>query len=221
MKDNVGINYVHKSTSLLPIRRVRDFWSEPGPAEILAKLRRKEITLFRAAEFLNVTVHTLATYLSTLQGPERITLGGDLSGASIPMDVLGPNNELDISDGAVNDILHKLRNASASPGAAAPTTSATTIKREGGGYVELPAVGLVPKSASSVLENNPDITIVKAESLRKRPEYTKITATENNNAKLMSGGALSEMTQSQAVHSGKFLRLFDFFFLFVFVFSIL
>ncbi|XP_065220387.1 protein tramtrack, alpha isoform-like [Planococcus citri] len=47
--------------------RVRDFWSEQGPAEVLAKLQRKELTLFRAAEMLNVTVTTLANYLSTLR----------------------------------------------------------------------------------------------------------------------------------------------------------
>ncbi|XP_034234347.1 protein tramtrack, beta isoform-like [Thrips palmi] len=47
--------------------RVRDFWSEPGPAGVLAKLQRKELTLFRAAEILNVTVTTLANYLSTLR----------------------------------------------------------------------------------------------------------------------------------------------------------
>lgn len=47
--------------------RVRDFWSEPGPSGVLAKLQRKEISLFRAAEILNVTVATLANYLSTLR----------------------------------------------------------------------------------------------------------------------------------------------------------
>ncbi|XP_014235207.1 uncharacterized protein LOC106657979 [Trichogramma pretiosum] len=183
--------------------RVRDFWSEPGPADILAKLKRKEITLFRAAEFLNVTVHTLATYLSTLQGPDRITLAGDLTvaatGTVTPVDMLTSSNEFDTSDCSVNDILQKMQNTNTSS-AAAPTTS-TAIKREGGGYVEVPAVGLVPKAASSVLENNPDITIVKAETIqRKRPDYTKITATENNNAKLMSGGAVSKLTQSQIIH---------------------
>ncbi|XP_011502448.1 PREDICTED: uncharacterized protein LOC105365882 isoform X2 [Ceratosolen solmsi marchali] len=183
--------------------RVRDFWSEAGPAEILAKLRRKEITLFRAAEFLNVTVHTLATYLSTLQGPDRISLAGDLNvaatGTVIPIDTTS-NNESDNNDN-MNDILQKINaHASGMPTAAAPTTS-VTIKREGGGYVELPAVGVVPKAATSVLENNPDITIVKTENMqRKRLEFTKLTATENNNAKLMSGGAVSELAQSQLSH---------------------
>lgn len=49
--------------------RVKEFWSDQGPNEILAKLRRKELTLFRAAELLNVTVTTLANYLSTLRHP--------------------------------------------------------------------------------------------------------------------------------------------------------
>nr|CAD7409545.1 unnamed protein product [Timema poppensis] len=40
---------------------------ESGPADVLAKVQRKEITLFRAAEMLNVTVTTLANYLSTLR----------------------------------------------------------------------------------------------------------------------------------------------------------
>ena len=169
---------------------MRDFWSEPGPAEVLAKLRRKEITLFRAAEFLNVTVHTLATYLSTLQGPDRISLAGDLSVAASNMD---GNNELENSD-AVNDILQKI-NANAT-GVAAPTTS-TPIKREGGGYIEVPTV--VPKAATSVLENNPDITIVKTENMNRKREYSKVSSTENNNAKLLSGGAVSEITSPQQV----------------------
>ncbi|PBC26756.1 uncharacterized protein LOC107993554 isoform X3 [Apis cerana] len=169
--------------------RVRDFWSEPGPAEVLAKLRRKEITLFRAAEFLNVTVHTLATYLSTLQGPDRISLAGDLSVASGAID---GNNETPENNESVNDILQKI-NANAAT-TATPTTS-TPIKREGGGYIEVPTP--VPKPATSVLENNPDITIVKTESMPRKREYAKVSNTENNNAKLMSGGAVSEVTQQQ------------------------
>ena len=47
--------------------RTKDFWAEQGPADILAKLQKKEITLFRAAEMLNVTVTTLANYLATLR----------------------------------------------------------------------------------------------------------------------------------------------------------
>lgn len=40
---------------------------EQGPADVLAKLKRKELTLFKAAEILNVTVTTLANYLATLK----------------------------------------------------------------------------------------------------------------------------------------------------------
>lgn len=48
---------------------------EQGPADVLAKLQRKELTLFRAAEILNVTVTTLANYLSTMrQGDNPITV---------------------------------------------------------------------------------------------------------------------------------------------------
>ncbi|XP_050527640.1 zinc finger and BTB domain-containing protein 14-like isoform X2 [Daktulosphaira vitifoliae] len=55
--------------------RVRDFWLEQGPADVLAKLQRKELTLFRAAEILNVTVTTLANYLSTIrQGDNPLTM---------------------------------------------------------------------------------------------------------------------------------------------------
>ncbi|KAJ9592819.1 hypothetical protein L9F63_015510 [Diploptera punctata] len=59
--------------------RVRDFWSESGPADVLARVQRKEITLFRAAEMLNVTVTTLANYLSTLRrgGSSSGDEGGD------------------------------------------------------------------------------------------------------------------------------------------------
>ncbi|XP_034181126.2 uncharacterized protein LOC117604775 [Osmia lignaria lignaria] len=170
--------------------RVRDFWSEPGPAEVLAKLRRKEITLFRAAEFLNVTVHTLATYLSTLQGPDRISLAGDLSVAASTVD---GNNEAMENNDSMNDILQKI-NANVATTTGTPTTS-TPIKREGGGYIEVPTP--VPKAATSVLENNPDITIVKTENMPRKREYTKVSNTENNNAKLMSGGAVSEVTQQQ------------------------
>ncbi|RZF44996.1 hypothetical protein LSTR_LSTR001957 [Laodelphax striatellus] len=51
-------------------KRVREAWRMQGPAEVLSKLQRKELTLFRAAEMLNVTVTTLANYLSTLRQGE-------------------------------------------------------------------------------------------------------------------------------------------------------
>lgn len=139
---------------------------------MLAKLRRKEITLFRAAEFLNVTVHTLATYLSTLQGPDRISLGADIN---VPATMsLDGNSELDNND-AINEMLQKINasnNASAPSGTVTPTTS-TPIKRETGGYLDLPGL-VVGKAPSSVLENNPDITIVKTESMQRKRDFTKV-----------------------------------------------
>lgn len=59
------------------IYRVRDFWLEQGPAEVLSKLQRKELTLFRAAEMLNVTVTTLANYLSTLRQGDGVSSDGE------------------------------------------------------------------------------------------------------------------------------------------------
>lgn len=172
------------------------------------KLRRKEITLFRAAECLNVTVHTLATYLSTLQGAERISLTSDINMSQLASHEPPNSNELDNNADAIaaaNDILQRL-NAANLP--LPPAISATSIKREGGGYIDLPQVGgTVPKSNASVLENNPDITIVKAENMNRpgmqgnQNKYTKLTASENNNAKLMSGGGLSELTQAQHQNS--------------------
>ncbi|XP_025161552.1 uncharacterized protein LOC105191929 isoform X1 [Harpegnathos saltator] len=180
--------------------RVRDFWSEPGPAEVLAKLRRKEITLFRAAEILNVTVHTLATYLATLQGSDRVFLTSD---GPAPGTIDG-NNEPTENSESVNDILQKI-NANAAT--AATLTTTTPIKREGGGYIEVPTA--VPKAATSVLENNPDITIVKTENMLRKRDYTKVSNTENNNAKLMSGGAVSEISQQQQQQQQQQQKLAD------------
>ncbi|XP_046623326.1 uncharacterized protein LOC124306598 isoform X5 [Neodiprion virginianus] len=168
--------------------RVRDFWAEPGPAEVLAKLRRKEITLFRAAEYLNVTVQTLATYLSTLQGPDRLSLSGELAG---PISAIDGGSETE--NDAVNDILQKIN---ANVASVVPNIStATPIKREGGGFVDVPTP--ITKAATSVLENNPDITIVKTESMPRKREYSKVPNSENNNAKLMSGGGVSELSQQK------------------------
>lgn len=178
---------------------------------MLAKLRRKEITLFRAAEFLNVTVHTLATYLSTLQGPDRISLAGDLaSGGNI--DGGSGNNATTTESTAtennesVNDILQKI-NANAAT-AATLTATTTSIKREGGGYIEVVST-TVPKAATSMLENNPDITIVKSENTQRKRDYAKMPNAENNNAKLMSGGAVSEVSQQQQQQQQQQQKLAD------------
>lgn len=44
---------------------------------MLSKLQRKELTLFRAAEMLNVTVTTLANYLSTLRQGDGASSDGE------------------------------------------------------------------------------------------------------------------------------------------------
>ncbi|XP_057335743.1 uncharacterized protein LOC130674434 isoform X2 [Microplitis mediator] len=201
--------------------RVRDFWSEPGPADVLAKLRRKEITLFRAAEFLNVTVHTLATYLSTLQGPDRISLAGELNAS-----VLDSVNDTD----DINDVIQKYNTSeknSSTPASPTlpPTTLSLSSKRSSSSSTELVSnlVDVSIKASAAVLENNPDITIVKTENLqqistssssssRKRDHNKSSTATvtaitptttnsDNNNAKLMSGGGcISDSSSSHKLN---------------------
>lgn len=65
-------NYLIINFLIILFYRVRDFWLEQGPADVLAKLQRKELTLFRAAEILNVTVTTLANYLSTMRQGDNL-----------------------------------------------------------------------------------------------------------------------------------------------------
>lgn len=72
---------------------------EQGPADVLAKLQRKEITLFRAAEILNVTVTTLANYLSTMrQGDNPLstsTTGNITERSSFRVDVTSESDRED------------------------------------------------------------------------------------------------------------------------------
>ncbi|KAI5747456.1 hypothetical protein M8J77_014787 [Diaphorina citri] len=69
--------------------RVKEFWSEQGPSEILGKLRRKELTLFRAAELLNVTVTTLANYIATLRHPSPEFLDDSGPDYEAPLSLFG------------------------------------------------------------------------------------------------------------------------------------
>lgn len=120
--------------------RVRDFWSEQGPTDILLKLKRKEITLFRAAEQLNVTPQTLSNYLISMS-----QLDSEASmGHTNPLDAYDEGDSEDESDSILpdtpaNSSIFKSMMSSAS------TTSAT--------------------SGNSVLANCPDITIIKKEKL--------------------------------------------------------
>lgn len=75
---------------------------EQGPADVLAKLQRKEITLFRAAEILNVTVTTLANYLSTMrQGDNPLPPSTNVNASersTFRVDVTSESDREDVSD---------------------------------------------------------------------------------------------------------------------------
>lgn len=91
---------------ILLFYRVRDFWLEQGPADVLAKLQRKELTLFRAAEILNVTVTTLANYLSTMrQGDNSLTLANTTVNSTDRSTFRGDvESESDREDGSDDDV---------------------------------------------------------------------------------------------------------------------
>ncbi|KAB0789982.1 hypothetical protein PPYR_15728 [Photinus pyralis] len=122
--------------------RVRDFWSEQGPTDILLKLKRKEVTLFRAAEQLNVTPQTLSNYLISMSQLDNETMTphgsidkyddgeSDEDGDSILPDL--PSN--------IN-VYKNMKSSNNSP--ASSTSNATT----------------------SVLANCPDVTVIKKEKL--------------------------------------------------------
>lgn len=111
---------------------MRDFWTEQGPADILAKLQRKEITLFRAAEQLNVTPQTLSNYLLSLhQGADS----NDLN----PGQQFGYDGYEEVDTDDETDHLSM-------PDA-----------------VMMKASGSRNNLTTSVLQNHPDITIIKKE----------------------------------------------------------
>ncbi|CAG9823518.1 unnamed protein product [Phaedon cochleariae] len=124
--------------------RVRDFWTEQGPTDILLKLKRKEITLFRAAEQLNVTPQTLSNYLismSQIDAPDANSSRRSMAGESY--DESEEEADSILPDNPANSVnVFQSLVTSVSPG---PTPS-----------------------ANSSLANCPDISIVKKE----RPEST-------------------------------------------------
>lgn len=120
---------------------MRDFWTEQGPTDILLKLRRKEMTLFRAAEQLNVTPQTLSNYLISMS---QLDSEANMSGHSNPMDTYEEADSEDEGDSILpdtpsNSSLFKSMMVT-------PTAPSTT-------------------SSNSVLANCPDITIIKKEKL--------------------------------------------------------
>lgn len=117
---------------------MRDFWSEQGPTDILLKLRRKEITLFRAAEQLNVTPQTLSNYLISMS---QLDSEANMSGHSNPMDTYEEADSEEESDSILPD---------------APQANSSLFKS---------MMVTPPASSNSVLANCPDITIIKKEKL--------------------------------------------------------
>ncbi|KAJ8961429.1 hypothetical protein NQ318_014676, partial [Aromia moschata] len=132
--------------------RVRDFWTEQGPTDVLLKLKRKEITLFRAAEQLNVTPQTLSNYLismSQLDTPDANSSRQSNAGESY---------EEGDTDEEADSILPDI-----------PSNNTNIFKN-----LVAPAANTTSTSGSnSVLANCPDITIIKKE----KPE-----AKVNNNS---------------------------------------
>lgn len=132
--------------------RVRDFWTEQGPTDVLLKLKRKEITLFRAAEQLNVTPQTLSNYLismSQLDTPDANSSRQSNAGESY---------EEAESDDEADSILPDIPSNNTNIFKNLVSTTASTTSTSG---------------SNSVLANCPDITIIKKE----KPE-----AKVNNNS---------------------------------------
>lgn len=132
--------------------RVRDFWTEQGPADILAKLQRKEITLFRAAEQLNVTPQTLSNYLLSLhQGTDNNEMN------STPATSYDGYDEVDTDDEKEHILPDMPAKASSSSGNSTRNNSIT----------------------AAVLQNHPDITIIKKE---KKDDKALMLVKVNNNS---------------------------------------
>lgn len=122
--------------------RVRDFWTEQGPTDILLKLKRKEITLFRAAEQLNVTPQTLSNYLISMS---QLDNEANMGGHSNPMESYEEADSEDDGDSILPD---------------APSNS-TVFKNMMVSTASTPST----TSSNSVLANCPDITIIKKDKL--------------------------------------------------------
>ncbi|XP_060524843.1 protein tramtrack, beta isoform isoform X2 [Cylas formicarius] len=125
--------------------RVRDFWTEQGPTDVLLKLKRKEITLFRAAEQLNVTPQTLSNYLismSQIDNPDNSSVQSNQ----------GESYEEGTSEDEADSILPDI-----------PSNNTNVFKNlvtpcSASGNRNSP-------SGNSVLAHCPDITIIKKEKL--------------------------------------------------------
>lgn len=134
------------------VSRVRDFWTEQGPTDILLKLKRKEITLFRAAEQLNVTPQILSNYLISMS-----VLDNEANQSSVHSNPSETYDEAD-SDDEADSILPDVPSNSNLFKVVTSANNHTTSS----------------SSSNSVLANCPDITIIKKEKL----ENSKV----NNNS---------------------------------------
>ncbi|XP_018579065.1 uncharacterized protein LOC108917106 isoform X2 [Anoplophora glabripennis] len=132
--------------------RVRDFWTEQGPTDVLLKLKRKEITLFRAAEQLNVTPQTLSNYLISMSQLDTPDVNSSRQSNA------GESYEEAESDDEADSILPDI-----------PSNNTNVFKN----LVSTPASTTSTSGSNSVLANCPDITIIKKE----KPE-----AKVNNNS---------------------------------------
>lgn len=134
---------------LLRLCRVRDFWSEQGPTDILLKLKRKEITLFRAAEQLNVTPQTLSNYLISMS-----QLDSEAAGVQHVSYDEGPESEEDQSDSILPDF---------------PANVGAAVKNVVKSFNNTPTTSGVTAGSSAVssgvLPNHPDLTIIKKDKL--------------------------------------------------------
>ena len=76
--------------------RMRDFWNEPGPSEVIQRLKSKEVTLNEAADMLNVSMNTLTSYVASMPtafikreslGESSATAAAVYAAARLPPDI--------------------------------------------------------------------------------------------------------------------------------------
>ncbi|KAI4458073.1 btb domain transcription factor [Holotrichia oblita] len=147
--------------------RARDFWTEQGPTDILLKLKRKEITLFRAAEQLNVTPQILSNYLISMS-----VLDNEANQSSVhsnPSEIFDDQNSDDEADSILPDVPSNSKLFKMVTSATSHTSSSSS-------------------SSNSVLANCPDITIIKKEKL----ESPKVNNNSDHSDRLPG---LSEQSQ--------------------------
>lgn len=114
------------------IFRVRDFWTEQGPTDILIKLKKKEITLFRAAEQLNVTPQTLSNYLISMSVIDKELNLSAHHNMNDHYDEVESDDDVDSiqSDGPSNNSVYKVTSNSAGNSVLPNCPDITIIKKD-------------------------------------------------------------------------------------------